>query len=315
MGTVMRCFSIFKKEVSFLGSFLSLIAGILADFIPTLHCEIDSIIFFVIACFFMLTYIWKLSFFERKLERIKLMAEYGHLHTLRMMVLRDLSVERSKTNIEQENRFTSLKSEFSFCIKASSSNKSSVIYHYKLDITPSNRLRIKDTEKFVPWIFGEDRKIPKQCMIKEDNGDWEFASIQPVIIETNTRDVITDDIYKVIFSEWRMSPNEVKHVELKYIRRNVFSWDKKRVRLFIIWPKCFVEKIKGGTKFEVIFEGTVKRQVQIYINVYDCKAKFVRYESPIRLTLDRDKSNDNITVYSKENVVMDADSVYALYIK
>lgn len=42
MGTVMRCFSIFKKEISFLGSFLSLIAGILADFIPTLHCEIDS---------------------------------------------------------------------------------------------------------------------------------------------------------------------------------------------------------------------------------------------------------------------------------
>lgn len=169
---------------------------------------------------------------------LMLVAQRGHLHTLRMLLL----VRNDRKN-EQRYLYNG-NADFTFYLEKKGDNgKSTVTYHH----TFQAKRRVKKPFFFSTWLFG-DEGIPPE--IEDSRINTQFSSnggALPVNIYL-PKFAGHDGIYKF---EWivKKEDNEQKlqrsnriQFDLKYSRKEAFTWDKDDI--LMIHPLSFIKGIK-----------------------------------------------------------------------
>lgn len=175
------------------------------------------------------------------LNLLMLVAQRGHLHTLRMLLLvrNDRKSERKRLYDGSAN--------FTFHLKKKNDNgKSTVTYHHTFEAKRKNQKKIR----FSTWLFGDENIAPKIEDIRINEQSLNNKNAQSVGGTICSEFPSHDGIY--VF-EWvvtkenidqKMQDNGKDLFELKYSREDAFTWNRDDV--LIIHPRSFMDGIKSA---------------------------------------------------------------------
>ena len=253
---------------------------------------------------------------KSKLSCLKLLAKDGHIHTARMVILRENCNNLTDIDIDKQNIACAKTAEFSWIIGEGVDGLSNVIYWHKFDFVRKKCLFAPKNLKFAPWFFGENGCHPLDCNYMIDSHDeTDFMQIIPTPVVTDgSRDyAVNEGIYKMELPKLKIHHKVSKHIEIRYNRKNAFIWSRNEI--FVIWPKCFFSSVeKAAGKFTIEFEGN-HTNFYITADTYDCKKTFRREEAAITFVLNQGLSSTNKTVYTANEINLNPDFVYVIYIK
>lgn len=168
---------------------------------------------------------------------LMLVAQRGHLHTLRMLLL----VRNDRKN-EQRYLYNG-NADFTFWLKKKGDNgKSTVTYYHTFQATR----KVKKTFCFSTWLFGDESIPPKIEDARINAQSLNSGGVQPVDIYL-PKFANHDGIYKF---EWivkredsTQKPQRSNRIQfdLKYSREEAFTWDKDDI--LMIHPLSFMKGI------------------------------------------------------------------------
>lgn len=231
-----------------------------------------------------------------------LLAQDGHIHTTRMLILRDNfdTIKRVET-ISDKNDFKSKDTTFSFHIKKANAGTSDVVYNHSFSFLP-----LKSGEKiFEPWFFGEDESSPKNCLYKIDNSNWQPTLAKP-IIEGCHDYAANEGIYSATIPLGYLNKSDSRSVEFHYERSGSFRWDREEI--FVIWPQCFTKMITNAN-FRVSFDDNANKVVTII--EYVCHGPNPRKCAKANLT---PTIKETESIYTINSLKINPDNVYVIYI-
>ena len=265
-----------------------------------------SIVLFV----FYLIYHVKIKTNEKTSRGLALLAEEGHIHTTRMLILRDYyendKKRIAKKDIRKQNSFLAQNVKFSFIINKPQNNISDIQYYHSFDF-----LSLRNgMQTFAPWFFGEDGAPPKDCARRIGKQKWLTVNAERVEEENSCDYSVNEGIYSAPISLGKMLKGENVCVEFKYKRKAAFQWTREEI--FVIWPKCFAKKMEKAS-FSICFDGDVTRVVNIV--EYVCygtdpkKSDKIQFERSVKKV-----GNGTVTEYYINDLDIDVNNVYIIYI-
>ena len=184
---------------------------------------------------------------------LMLVAQRGHLHTLRMLLL----VRNDRKN-EQRYLYNG-NADFAFYLEKKGDNgKSTVTYHH----TFQAKSKAKKTFFFSTWLFGdegippviEDSRINTQFL---SNGGALPVNIYLPMFASHDGVYKFDWIVKKEDNEQKLQRSNRIRFDLKYSRKEAFTWDKDDI--LMIHPLSFIKGIK-------------RANISIFVNSEDSKA-------------------------------------------
>lgn len=250
---------------------------------------------------------------KSKLSCLKLLSKDGHIHTARMVVLRENFNSLTDIDIKKQNLACAKKAEFSWLIEESKNGESNVIYLHKFDFVKKRAIFSPSKLRFVPWFFGENDNPPLECKYNINNTGYKNVNASPVITDGSRDYAANEGIYKMTVPICKLFRKKGQQIEISYSRKNAFLWNRDEI--FVIWPKCFFSTAKKNAgEFIVKFKGS-HTNFCITADTYDCKKTFKRDETAITFVIDDELSNDEETVYTATEIDFNPNFIYVIYIK
>lgn len=175
------------------------------------------------------------------LNLLMLVAQRGHLHTLRMLLL----VRNDRKN-ERKHLYDG-SANFTFHLKKKNdTGKSTVTYHHTFEAKRKNQKKFR----FSTWLFGDENIPPKIEDIRINEQSLNNKNAESVGGAICSEFPNHDGIY--VF-EWVVTKENINQklqnsgkilFELKYSRENAFTWDRDDV--LVIHPRSFMDGIESA---------------------------------------------------------------------
>lgn len=231
-----------------------------------------------------------------------LLAQDGHIHTTRMLILKDNIQKIKETeSMYKQNDFFADNVNFSFYIRNKINYVSDLVYQHRFTLNP-----IKKGEKiFTPWFFGEEEATPIECSYRTDGKEWNNL-IPSTVVPESLDYAANEGIYTTAIPLGYMNKKDKKDIEFKYERAKAFRWD--RPEIFVIWPKCYANKMDKAN-FSIVFDEKVERVVSIVEYVCHGKKPTKRTKAILKYSYI-----DGETRYTQNNLAIDPENVYVIYI-
>lgn len=227
------------------------------------------------------------------------LAERGHLHTLRMVLLLQQDYKRKVIPLKGES------AEFRYNVEKSCNGISNVQYkHYISAIR-----RFSKRGAYSTWIFGDELVKPSALKTSLDGNPQ--PRVFPILVETPYKG--HPDHNGLYWFQWDIPEgkrNDSIGMDICYTRENAYKWNQDTV--FIIYPKSFVSSIKTGT-----FSITCDAQDAIniaFIELHEIHSGFLSQQSEPQL-LQREEYGGKVTFSTDKNIPIQSNSVYALAVK
>lgn len=300
-----------KRLKEYVVEIVGLIAGILAieEAFSLTHYNAKVLVCIAVIVLMFIALIIENNNLERKLAFIRLLVRDRHIHTARMITLRDNYSKLTDIDIKKENRFDAISADFIFRVFSSRDGKSSVEYNHKFCLK-SKLIVGRRKERFVPWFFGENECPPVDCQYRfgETTNLMMPINAKPVVSGEAQDYAVNEGVFKMVLPESKMTGGDEKYAEIKYTRRDAFSWS--RDEMFVIWPECFFQRVDdGGCSITIEFEDEVVKDLVIYISEY-------KHNKVINNKYQLEKNCNDLgkVVYKKDNLTFSPKSVYIISI-
>lgn len=168
------------------------------------------------------------------LNLLMLVAQRGHLHTLRMILLICNDKPHEKKYLYNGS------ASFAFELVGKTNKKSTVKYSHTFEGKRSTQRKFA----FSTWLFGDEGIAPTDVDIRVDTQSQDSENVYSVGVSC-LEDPYHDGIYKF---DWEIPHGERNcktKLELNYQRKDAFVWNKDDI--FVIYPKGFMKGIKTAS--------------------------------------------------------------------
>lgn len=242
------------KVARVLASLLSIVASVATLFqVATMSQSNNSnetiyILYGVVTLVLLITMINYILLYHRlkqKTDFIMLLAREGHIHTVRMILMRD------KFQIHTQ-AISGKSADFHFIISPSDDGASDVIFRHNFAV----KFRAGKEVCFEPWVFGENDAPPEQChVILQDGFGSAIAgklNATPEPLEKDYKDYsVNNGIYSLSWNIGTKPDVRTRQLQLSYTRKHSYLWDRDEI--FVIYPQSFMPGIKQAL-FSIRFE-------------------------------------------------------------
>lgn len=302
--------------IGILGAVLTLV-NIIKLFTDTTMQNIN-IFYIVISTVLLIVALVGLSYsnvrLNQKWKGLILLAHRGHIHTIRMILMRDYQKNHNKdeaisNDIIKANDFSAESASFSFLVSKQKNGLSDVEYVHSFTFKSKHN----GEKLFYPWIFGENNAKPQECYIKIGiHGEKRILTPYPVK-NPYVDYPVNEGIYTVGCSIGHMKKKQCQDIIFSYKRMKSYDWT--RDEMFVIYPKCFSKRVNFAN-FKLEFEDDVSEKLGIRLTELYCdgrKAKEIilsNFDEP-KIVNDRDKRK---TVYIADNIKINTSNVYIITI-
>lgn len=242
-----------------------------------------------------------------KWNSLVMLANRGHIHTIEMILMLYAHIFHNEEAVKlnnrcQENNFNVESAEFSFLVSRQVGNVSDVIYSDNFVPNFSKR------EVFLNfWIFGENNIKPENCCIERGkNENMDRINLTPRAVNNLCYEYYKDEnIYAVECNLGKIETN--KEIVFSYMRQQSYDWSKGGT--FIIYPKCFVNKMEHIT-FKVEFQDNTLGKMSVeFIELY-CDGSKPR---EVKISFkEKEMEGRYRTVYVTQPIKVNINNVYII---
>lgn len=210
------------------------------------------------------------------LNLLMLVAQRGHLHTLRMILLVCNDKPHGKKYLYSGS------ASFAFELMGKTNKKSTVKYSHTFE----GKRSIQKKFAFSTWLFGDEGIAPTDVDIRIDTQSQDSENVHSVGISC-LEHPYHDGIYKF---DWEIPHGERNcktKLELNYQRKDAFTWDMDDI--FVIYPKSFMNGIKTAS-FSVFVDpkddGTISSvdYTELVCGLQSCA------KDPVKMQKQKDKN-------------------------
>lgn len=227
------------------------------------------------------------------------LAERGHLHTLRMVLLLQQDYTRKSIPLKGES------AEFCYNVEKSCNGVSNVQYKHHISAIRRSSKR----GAYSTWIFGDELVKPSALKTSLDGNPQ--PRVHPILVETPYKGHPDHNgLYRFQWDIPKGKRNDSIGMDICYTRVNAYKWDQDTV--FIIYPKSFVSSIKTGT-FSITCDAQDAVNI-LFIELHEIHSGFLSQQSKPQ-PLHREQDGKRVTFSTDKNIPIQSNSVYALAVK
>ncbi len=250
---------------------------------------------------------------KNKWNGLILLAHRGHIHTIRMILMRDyqythLEGEVTSNGINRTNNFCVETAEFSFSVSEQENRVSNVQYMHKFKL----KSKIKHNSIFNPWVFGENGSKPKDCYVQI--GKNKMVLVPYAVKNLFVNYPVEESIYAVECGLGNniadTTPDDT--ITFSYKRDKCYDWLKGGT--FVVYPKCYANKINKAS-FKCEFKDKVSYKLSIRLtelSISGSKPKEIVLPNFMEC-IEREKGQEKF-VYKTEKIKINVDNIYIIKI-